>query len=121
MGFEGADIAFQQDGKLVVAGNTFFYSGGESFAVGRLNNGPLSVSEFEKNKFTIYPNPSNGVFTIERDLFSENEQYEIIDITGKTIVSGELTERQSQLNLTDAQSGVYFLKVSNNVFRLLRN
>jgi uncharacterized delta-60 repeat protein len=121
MGFEGADIAFQQDGKLVVAGNTFFYSGGESFAVGRLNNGPLSVSEFEKNKFTIYPNPSNGVFTIERDLFSENEQYEITDIAGKTIASGELTEKQSQLNLTAAQSGVYFLKTSNSIFRLLKN
>ncbi|MCG2417542.1 T9SS type A sorting domain-containing protein [Aequorivita sp. F47161] len=121
LGFEGADIAFQQDGKLVIGGNTFFYSGSESFVVARLNNGSLSVSEFENDSFKIYPNPSNGIFTIERELFSENTPFQITDSTGKIIVLGELTEKQTQLNLSSAQSGVYFLKTSNSVFRLLKN
>jgi len=122
LGFEGADIAFQANGKILITGNTFFYGGsGESFVVARLNNGSLSVSEFEKNSFKIYPNPSNGIFTIERELFSEKTPYQITDITGKIISTGELTEKQSKLNLSSLQSGVYFLKTSNSVFRLLKN
>ena len=122
LGFEGSDIAFQANGKILITGNTFFYSGGgERFVVARLINGPLSVSEFENNSYKIYPNPSNGIFTIECELFSEKMPFQITDITGKIISSGELTEKQSQLNLTAAQSGVYFLKTQNGVFRLLKN
>ncbi|HET8804098.1 MAG TPA: T9SS type A sorting domain-containing protein, partial [Aequorivita sp.] len=119
--FEGADIAFQEDGKLLVAGNTFFYgSSGENFVIARLNNDSLGIYEFEKNRITIYPNPSNGIFTIERE-FSETSNYQITDITGKTIASGELGDKQTQIDLSSAQSGVYFLRTSNGVFRLLKN
>ncbi len=122
LGFEGADIAFQENGKILITGNTFFYSGGgERFIVARLNNGPLTVTEFEMNSYKIYPNPSNGIFTIECELFAEKTPYQITDITGKIIASGVLTEKQSQLNLAAAQSGIYFLKTSNSVFRLLKN
>ncbi|MBK5213949.1 MAG: T9SS type A sorting domain-containing protein [Flavobacteriaceae bacterium] len=120
--FEGGDIAFQENGKILIAGNTFFYSGsGENFAVARLNNGPLSVPEFEQIKTTIYPNPSNGVFTIESNFHSEKEAYQITDITGKTIASGELGDKQTQIDLSSAQSGTYFLKTSYGLFRLLKN
>lgn len=122
LGFEGADIAFQADGKILITGNTFFYSGsGERFVVARLNNGPLSISEFEKNKLTIYPNPSTGIFNIEGELFSEKTPYIITDITGKSIAAGELIEKQSQIDIASAQSGIYFLKTQNGVFRLLKN
>lgn len=121
LGFEGADIVFQENGKLLVAGNTFFYgSSGENFAIARLNNGPLSVAEFEKNQITIYPNPSNGIFNIERE-FSETTTYQINDITGKIIVKDKLADKQTQIDLSAAQSGVYFLKTSDSVFRLLKN
>ena len=121
MEFVDSKTIVQTDGKIVGAGITAPLSGPQNILVARFNNSQLSVPNFKNQKTTIYPNPSNGIFTIERELFSENEQYEITDIAGKTIASGELTEKQSQLNLTAAQSGVYFLKTSNSIFRLLKN
>jgi hypothetical protein len=60
------------------------------------------------------------MFTIERG-FSEMDTYQITDITGKIISQGELAEKQTQINFSAAQSGVYFLKTSHGIFRLLKN
>lgn len=116
-----SNMLIQQDGKIVCLASTPWYNGQEDIIIERRVNDPLSTPEFETQRIIIYPNPSNGVFTIERESFSEIMPYQITDITGKTIASGELTEKQSQLNLSAAQSGVYFLKTANSVFRLLKN
>ncbi len=109
------------NGKFLIIGSDIWYNGPQiNVVLQRFNNNPLSIPEFQNQKTTIYPNPSNGIFTIERELFSERESYQITDITGKMIAKGELTEKQSQINLTAAQSGVYFLKTSSGVFRLLK-
>ncbi len=115
-----SDMLIQQDGKITCLANTAWYNGQEDIIMERYINDPLSTPEFETNKTTIYPNPSNGIFTIERELFSEKALFQITDITGKIIASGELTEKQSQLNLSALHSGVYFLKTHNGVFRLLK-
>ncbi len=117
------DMKILADGKIIMVGTTPWYNGnfGSDFAIVRYNNNILSVPEFENQKTTVYPNPSNGIFTIERKLFSETETYQIIDITGKIIFKGEFIDKQTQMDLSSAQSGVYFLKTSNGVFRLLKN
>ncbi|MEH6764350.1 MAG: T9SS type A sorting domain-containing protein [Aequorivita antarctica] len=111
----------QEDGKIVTIGFTFWYNGEEDIVLLRHNNTTLAIADFENQKATIYPNPSNGIFTVECELFSETEKYQITDITGKIIALGELADKQTQINLSSAQSGVYFLKISNSVFRLLKN
>ena len=121
LGFDNYKTILQQDGKIVTVGNTFWYDGMEDIVLLRHTNNPLSLPEFENQKTTIYPNPSNGIFTIERELFSENEAYQITDITGKIIASGKLGDKQTQINISTAQSGIYFLKTNNSVFRLLKN
>jgi len=117
------DMQILADGKIIMVGTTPWYNGnfGSDFAIVRYNNNALSISEFENQKTTIYPNPSNGVFTIERDLFSENTSFQITDITGKIIAKGELNDTQTQIDFSVAQAGVYFLKTADGVFRLLKN
>jgi len=115
------DMLLQQDGKIVCLMTTPWYVGNEDIIMKRYFNDPLSVSDFKNQKTTIYPNPSNGIFIIESDFHSEKEVYQITDVTGKIIALGELNEKQSQIDLSAAQSGVYFLKTANSVFRLLKN
>ncbi len=119
--FVDSKTIVQDDGKIVGTGITPFLSGVQDVLVARFNNSQLSVPEFQNQKKTIYPNPSNGIFTIERHLYSENEAYQITDVTGKIIALGELNEKQSQIDISAAQSGIYFLQTSNSVFRLLKN
>lgn len=83
---------------------------------------PTQIAEVSKsNLIKVFPNPVNDVLTIEgTDLISAR----IIDVTGK---SGELVQLdgdQDQVDLTELQSGVYFLEVSTasetEFFRLLK-
>lgn len=111
------------DGKIIMAGTTPWYTGsfGSDFAIVRYNNTVLGVPEFKNQNITVYPNPFNGIFTVQNNFTSEKETYQITDITGKTIDIGELDSEQTQIDLSSAQSGLYFLKTSNGVFRLLKN
>ncbi len=59
----------------------------------------------------IYPNPSKGIFNLP-----ETADFQVMDITGKTILSGKGT----QFNLTNQMNGVYFVKVTTNTFTAVR-
>lgn len=115
------NFMFDSSGKILIASSDIWYHSPTDIVLFRYNNNALGNDSFQRENFKIFPNPSNGIFIIERELFSEKIPFQITDIAGKIIVSGELTEKQSQLNLSSAQSGVYFLKTSNSIFRLLKN
>ena len=115
------DMLTQQDGKIVCLAHTPWYDGQEDIIMERHLNNPLSVPEFEVQKAIVYPNPSKGIFTVEREFYSEKEAYQITDVVGKIIFTGELIEKQAQIDLSLVQSGVYFKKSSKGVLRLLKN
>lgn len=63
----------------------------------------------------IYPNPSNGSFTLEmRNQISNNITLELVDLFGKIIHHGDyiLTNEKFQMQ-HDLNSGVYFLNVKD--------
>lgn len=111
----------QHDGKLVSVGNTFWYEGKEDIVVLRHNNTVLGSPEFENNKTIIYPNPSDGNITMEVSFYNQDDIYQITDVTGKIILTGEIRNKQTHIDLTTFQSGIYFLKTDNGVFKLLKN
>ena len=67
---------------------------------------PLSVSE-NVFKPMVYPNPSNGNFTIEG-----NANYQLINSIGQVVLSG-VCEGKSQIDVQGLQQGIYFLHLSN--------
>ena len=73
----------------------------------------VGISELSELGNSIYPNPSNGLFTIETQA-----RYEITitDISGKTIQQLTVNNEQLTIDLTANASGVYFLNISNNKF-----
>ena len=108
-------------GKFLVVGSDIWYNGPSiNIILQRFNNTTLSIYDFEEKITSVYPNPSSGIFTVETEAFSEKIPYQISDVTGKTIASGRLTSRQQQIDISSAQSGLYFLKTSRGVFRLLK-
>ncbi len=70
-------------------------------------------------KFAVYPNPSNGVFTLEVE--SEDNlgdiQVEVYDITGKSVYTDNFfagTSLMKQVNLSNLNGGIYFLRTVIN-------
>jgi len=120
-GIESSDVILQNDGKILGVGNTYWFWGGEDFMLVRYhNNGSLGVTEQNENEMIIYPNPSNGIFKVNHDFISSDIQYQITDITGKIIQIGKLSGEQTEINLINVTSGIYFFKASNNILKLLK-
>lgn len=71
-------------------------------------------------KILVYPNPTNGVFTIESTSESNNEPFEIRDITGKTVLKGNLRDKQTTIDLSENSSGVYILRVGDQNIKIVR-
>ncbi|HKZ67707.1 MAG TPA: T9SS type A sorting domain-containing protein [Chitinophagaceae bacterium] len=66
-----------------------------------------SVEEIEQLQANIYPNPSNGNFSIS---INEKEfNVTVYDVTGKMIYENK---NEKQINLTTQPKGIYFLKIT---------
>ncbi|WP_064715939.1 T9SS type A sorting domain-containing protein [Flavobacterium succinicans] len=74
-------------------------------------NAVLSTGNFDvTTKLVVYPNPSDAIFNIEID---QNASLELFDIIGKQLKSSEINLGTSQIDLTNYNSGVYFLIITN--------
>jgi hypothetical protein len=70
---------------------------------------PLGVSEQEKWKIIVYPNPANEVLNV---MHQQGEMvYQLITIDGKVIKSGSIENQQ--INISDLQSGIYLLQLNS--------
>lgn len=120
LGFESTTLSLQDDGRILVTGHTYWYSGPVDFAVIRFRNGILDVPDNATKDFVIYPNPSQDFFTIQSEAFLNSEPYQITDMTGKVLQKGRLSGNQTILDLSLAQSGLYFLNAGNTTIRLIK-
>jgi hypothetical protein len=69
----------------------------------------------------IYPNPSNGIYTIEN---YKDAELIITDVLGKQILAQKIAKGLSEINLTTYNNGVYFIKIKSadttNVIKLIK-
>ena len=71
----------------------------------------LANEKFDDNTvFKIFPNPSNGIYTITADA---NTTVEIFDIVGKSILVQKNNIGQTTLNLSQYAAGMYLAKITN--------
>ncbi|MCX6270060.1 MAG: CotH kinase family protein [Bacteroidetes bacterium] len=61
----------------------------------------------------IYPNPNRGSFQLVNTGLNPEGKVEILDVMGKTIYIGMITDSREQVSI-DAGPGLYFLRITNN-------
>ena len=108
---EAFDMAIQTDNKIIAVGYT-----GNDFAIARyLGTETLSANEFEnQNSLSIYPNPVKNNLQINLlDTSLTNSKYQILDLNGRVILEGNLTNEISQINVENLLKGLYVLKIKN--------
>ncbi|MFC2098946.1 carbohydrate binding domain-containing protein [Bacteroidota bacterium] len=75
----------------------------------RLNfNTPVNTGQTLDNSLQVYPNPANTHIRVTG--FEGRRQYHILDINGRTLLSGSI-ENEDNIDLGSLTEGVYFLKL----------
>ena len=64
------------------------------------------------NKFSLYPNPSNGLITVNGLL--EVAKISIVDITGAEVLKADITPNEG-LDISVLKPGIYFLRVNEKI------
>ena len=91
-------------------------------------NCSLGLNYFNtEDALKIYPNPSNGLFTVRVNQYSGNLQLQVVDINGRVVFSSkdDNFNIERTIDLSHLQSGMYLLKVSgtdlNYTKKLIKN
>ena len=78
-------------------------------------------------KITDFPNPSKGLVNIELSKWDDVEIFlSVYDVLGKSIIKKALSEKRTQLNLSQLNSGIYLFSIDNicgtsTTFKLILN
>ena len=125
--FTGFDVANFTVGstvaELVLQSNNETISEKDIIADLALINGKAVDVKFEKSSeaiqsvfnVSIYPNPSNGVFSVQA---TENAIVDVYDMNGKQITASQVISSNGKVNidLNNVEAGVYLVRVQNETF-----
>ena len=97
---------FVTDGGL--NGNNSNIIGIDTFLVNR----PLATNSFFAQNFAVYPNPASDVVNISNKNNIVVKSMQLTDLNGRVIKN--INANETQINISDLNAGVYFLKVSSD-------
>jgi hypothetical protein len=85
-------------------------------------NSNVSIAEQVQEGFNLFPNPTNGVVTIEFEAIDVFTNYIVSDALGKTIDMAGIHSSKVLIDLSNLQKGVYFIRLidKNNTVRTER-
>ena len=74
---------------------------------------------------SLYPNPTEGTFTIELADFTSSVKIEILNTLGKVVYSNLLTSPKTMLDINEFADGIYLVRLTNaektNLIKLSKN
>jgi hypothetical protein len=72
-----------------------------------------AVNDVKKSQFNVYPNPTNGVFTVELD---DNVKYDVTvsNVLGQTVYTTSTTSMNTIIDLSSFEKGIYTIELKNN-------
>ena len=79
---------------------------------------PVSIDESESVRFNIYPNPNNGVFSLQiNDVENKDLNLNVYNVIGQVVYSEKIenvSNLNKEINLSHLEKGIYNLSVFNN-------
>lgn len=75
---------------------------------------PLSTESFFASNFKVYPNPAQNVLNIDAKANMSLTNVELTDLNGRVVKAMDVSGVSTQLNISDVNAGMYFLKVTSN-------
>ena len=88
-------------------------------------NNNASIDALSNDKlFSVYPNPAQNQLQVKAGIELMNASYSILDNTGRTVLTGQLTSENTVIELSGLSNGTYFLNVGDQLkesFKVLKN
>ena len=78
-----------------------------------------TVGEMNANGFCVYPNPADGVLTIETKQGLPQREYCITNMMGQILLQGALVDEIQQINIEELPSGMYFIGVDGQTVKFV--
>lgn len=79
----------------------------------------VGLTENHANSVNLYPNPTTGIFQVESDLIGSI--YIIVDAQGRKIREGIIDASNVTINLSNQQSGLYYIKLEHLNLKVVKN
>lgn len=99
-----------------------------SIALKTIDIAKLEIIENTSLKVNVYPNPVIDQLTVELESIENNAQINVIDISGKIIITEELLLNNgvTNFNMKSLENGMYIVKIQlkngqNSVFNIIKN
>jgi hypothetical protein len=62
----------------------------------------------------IYPNPASTTITIETSAISAQSQFSIMEVNGQQLITQQITESKTLIDISNLPSGVYFVRMTGD-------
>ena len=73
------------------------------------------IKESTNNSFVVFPNPTNGNFTIDfKSNTVENASIEVFDAIGKMVLAETINSTSTTVSFEHFAKGIYSVKIKNN-------
>jgi len=100
-----------------VWGNTITKNQDALLALLKFDSSSVNINNSKSdNEVEIYPNPSNGLFTIKG---KSDMEFRISNVLGNVVSKGVLKNSESQIDMTEKPTGIYLLVIDKCVFKLI--
>ncbi len=80
---------------------------------------PVSVEEktivsaaATKNQFTVYPNPTTGLFRIKANTNEAVQSVMVYNSVGELVLNQHITTNEQELDLQNQPVGIYFVRIT---------
>lgn len=93
-------------------GNTYDVNFNRSTGTWTFTNKSLGTTQFATSNFRVYPNPTSNNWNFS-SLNNQIESVQIIDVTGKVVLSTKTANNEVSVDASSLNSGVYFAKISS--------
>ena len=107
----------QDNGCDIGTGGFGYWYGGSGYLI-RMNFGPAAwvlgtaINDVENSQFNVYPNPTNGLFTIELD---GNSKYvvSVKNVLGQTVFTTTTNGMNTNIDLSSFDKGIYTVELKD--------
>ena len=82
-------------------------------------NGLLSTDDYENRHVSIYPNPTQSKINLSLN-YAKEVHYKLFSPLGKQLMTGTITSGNEEIDISHLPSNIYFLKVGNQFFKVLK-